>query len=783
MATQMIKYSALAIVALGMSFEVMAKSQSAKIEMPLPENTKIIHVGGAASVKTLDEALEQIKKLRAGDTTTPLAICLAPGDYAPQKSLVFTSNFSATNQAPIFIYAADFAKKPRIHGGEFVTGWQKTTFNGRTDVWVADASKLNPPKDRTLLRLTYNGTRLPAARYPNLDPTEPYTSGYAFAATNVPVFYSDEIKMRPEERRTWAHPEDGMMLMCPRHSFDWQVARVTGVTNDVICLDLKRKERKGSWRWDRWRIQNIAEELDEASEWYYNPREKKIYLLSPDGSNPNNAVVTMERPEPIFLFEEGSGNCTFAGLELVGGKDGIFIDKADNVRIWGCSIHDIGGFGLYGGSAVWAHGFGLEVKDCDIYRTGSYGIVIHSHWAARFFDVRQNIAIENNYFHHCGELYPDGGAIFNCGQGVNIRHNLMHDMPRGAISGYGRFCDIAYNHIRHTNTKSSDTGALYDSAWPAGAGSVIRYNRITDSIGLRKKGQGIYAHRENACGIYFDECSGGTEVYGNLVAGCHWTAVMMHNARWVTISNNVFVSNGWVPVWHYTHQLEISSWEKKGFQTPSRRRMYMDGWYNVVKHDARWRTLPSLAQDPYTDEVFAEDGTMVMGIKVLNNVVSYPDQARGVLLYGQRVNMVTNKFDYNLYWEGPGNKVRSCARAWQQEDTSWNAWQNEKGQDKHSLVADPLFRDIKKGDYRLKPESPAFKLGFTELPYDEMGLKVTKFRPVLPVEAEGLREHPEWLTDEKGRYSNKKKAKGTVDEKLDPVTSPNVRVESPNIRR
>ena len=44
-----------------------------------------------------------------------------------------------------------------------------------------------------------------------------------------------------------------------------------------------------------------------------------------------------------------------------------------------------------------------------------------------------------------------------------------------------------------------------------------------------------------------------------------------------------------------------------------------------------------------------------------------------------------------------------------------------------------------------RPESPALALGFKELPYSEMGLKTSRLRPSMPKEAEGLREHPEWL--------------------------------------
>ncbi len=782
----MMKKLLIGCVAMIAALVVQAAPGSYKdIRMPLPPGTKIFDVGPQAQFKTIEDAIQHVHGIRQTDRKTPLAIRVAPGDYAPKNALAFTGHHAATNMAPLYIYAADFSKRPRIHGGDLVKGWTKTTFNGQKNAWVADASHLKPSDDRVQLRLTFNGVRQTAARYPNVDPTRPYTSGYAFASTNMPAFYEDEIRMRPEERRTWAHPEDGMIVFCPRHSFDWRGTSIICVSNDVIRMKRRHKELKGSWIWDRYCVQNMAEEFDQPGEWYYDPRAKKIYFMTPDGSDPNKAAIALERPASVFHFLKDSGNVTLAGLEIAGGRDGVRLDDADDISIIACSIHDVGGFGLYGGTGIWIYGRRTRVEDCDIFRTGSEGIVVHSHGDDRISTARLGIVIKNNYIHHCGELYPDGSGIFNCGQGVTITHNLMHDMPRCAIAGYGRFCDISYNRIRHTNTKSSDTGALYDSGWTQGCGSTIRYNWITDSIGLRKKGQGVYAHRENACGIYFDECSGGTAVYGNLVAGCHWTAVMMHNARWVTVSNNVFVSNGWVPVWHYTHQFEISSWDRTGLASPTRKSIYVEGWKSVAKHDPRWRDWPSMAQDPGTDEVYSSDGSMVMGIKIVNNVVAFPDQYIGVLLYGFRLNTTTNLFDYNLYWPGldkktgKPHKIRSCTMVWHKEDTSWDAWLNQKKMDRHSLIAEPMFRDVANEDYRLKPESPAFKLGFKELPYDKMGLEVTKFRPVLPVEAEGLREHPEWLTDEKGNYPHHKEKS----QKLDAITSPNVRVESPNIRK
>ena len=77
--------------------------------------------------------------------------------------------------------------------------------------------------------------------------------------------------------------------------------------------------------------------------------------------------------------------------------------------------------------------------------------------------------------------------------------------------------------------------------------------------------------------------------------------------------------------------------------------------------------------------------------------------------------------------------------------SEWEAWQ-QAGGDVHSIVADPLFVDAEHGDFRLKPESPALKQGFEPIPLDKIGPYEDDARATWPIqEAEGVREHPEWL--------------------------------------
>ena len=47
-------------------------------------------------------------------------------------------------------------------------------------------------------------------------------------------------------------------------------------------------------------------------------------------------------------------------------------------------------------------------------------------------------------------------------------------------------------------------------------------------------------------------------------------------------------------------------------------------------------------------------------------------------------------------------------------------WQ-AKGFDRHSVFADRLFQDPERGDYRLRPESPAIALGIQQVEMDGFG--------------------------------------------------------------
>jgi len=67
--------------------------------------------------------------------------------------------------------------------------------------------------------------------------------------------------------------------------------------------------------------------------------------------------------------------------------------------------------------------------------------------------------------------------------------------------------------------------------------------------------------------------------------------------------------------------------------------------------------------------------------------------AEGPLLHSNWTNR-QYRFDRNLYFNVAGHPIDCAGRTFKE-------WQAE-GQDRHSLVADPMFVSPHEGDYRLK---------------------------------------------------------------------------------
>jgi len=94
------------------------------------------------------------------------------------------------------------------------------------------------------------------------------------------------------------------------------------------------------------------------------------------------------------------------------------------------------------------------------------------------------------------------------------------------------------------------------------------------------------------------------------------------------------------------------------------------------------------------------------------NIV-YWDQGR-LLGYGGWRAGAQVAMNRNVYWRAQGQPFDFDGQTF----AEWQA----AGNDKDSLIADPLFVDPEHRDFRLQPTSPAFKLGFEPFDAGEAGV-------------------------------------------------------------
>jgi len=153
-------------------------------------------------------------------------------------------------------------------------------------------------------------------------------------------------------------------------------------------------------------------------------------------------------------------------------------------------------------------------------------------------------------------------------------------------------------------------------------------------------------------GLYTDEGSSGIVMKNNLVYRCSRAGFHQHYGKENRIENNILAFNGEQQLQRSRTEEHISFWFER----------------NIVY----WDNDSPLQGSNWRDDNF--------------------------------------RMDYNLYFSAGQKPVTFFG------GLTLEQWQQKRKQDQHSIIADPGFVDAKQDDFRLKPDSPALKLGFQ--PFD-----------------------------------------------------------------
>jgi hypothetical protein len=623
-------------------------------------------------------------------------VFLREGTYYLPEALVLTAQDSGSKSAPVVIQNYK-NEKAVISGGVRLTNlaWRPYT-NGILQAQV--------PDDLQTEEIFVNGERQILARYPNFDPKAQYFDGFA---ANV-------LSRRSAQ---WADPTGGYFhAMHPSlwGDFTW---RITGKNANG------QVQQEGGWQNNRGggpnsRIQfveNIFEELDAPGEWFLNNKTHTLYFYPPPELDLAKAVIEATRLRNLVEFRGDDKNparfITLKGLSFRQAARTVMDTREPLVR---------SDWAIYRGGAIFFNGGeDCTVEDCALDQVGGNAIFVNNY--NRRVTIR-GCHIDKagaNGICFVGDPKAARNALFNYGQ-----RNRLEDLERAPgpkTDNYPADCLVDDCLIHETGRVEKQTAPIeIDLAQSITVRHCSIYDVPRAGINI---GDGCWGgHVIEFCDI-FDTVkeTGDHGSFNSWGRDRYWLPDDNEVNRWVrqvpelplldAVKPNILHNNRWrcdhgwdidlddgSSNYIITNNLCLSGGIKN-----------REGYHRVVENNI----MVGAAYDPHV--WFANSGDVFR-----HNIVwlNYRPARMHAPPWGEDM-------DYNLV-EKPGA-----------EPSPATALQKQSGRDAHSIVADAEFMDAAKGDYRVKKNSPALKLGFVNFPMDQFGvqkpeLKAIARTPALP---------------------------------------------------
>ena len=680
-----------------------------------------------ATLARAREAVRELKRTRKG----PMTVLVHKGTYYQCEPLVFGPEDSGTADAPI-TYAARGGEKPVLSGGVPISGNWTPYRDGIMQTKVDLSAFAKASADQ----LFVNGERKHRARYPNYDANDPsrFGKGMLTMAGNtrgdnfvlVEALY-DKQTFRTD--RTWAHPEEAVLhcsLGTPVGNTIWQLKGID-TARGAFLLD------RGGWHWNsrifkgvgdmtggQFYVENVFEELDAPGEWYLDARESVLYYMPEEGEDMAAAVVEAGLLTQVVEFRGSQDrpvrHVTLRGFQIahtatvflepwhapsmgdwtIHRSGAVFVQGAEDCRVEDCFFH------ANGGNAVFLDGYNLRcgVSGCTFSEAGESGVCLVGYNMGRLGSARPfpaECAVHNNHMHHLGVYGKQTAGVFlSCCERNVVSHNEIHHLPRAAIcinDGTWGGQIIEHNWLYETCLESVDHGPF--NSW--GRGRHWCYNQ-SHGPDFPSHPAGNYADdvyytteirhnrvEDDEWGIDMDDGTYDYHIHHNLCIGC---PIKFREGDKRTIENNIIVDSG--------HSIVFNM----GYEYTS---------------DRFVRNVISLRSECEHD----------------HNYGVSKEGRHGVFYHGIDTPLagpLAAEIDHNCFWSDTGEflacfKLGALGKRTgeKNEVLTLDQWR-ALGYDRNSTFADPLFTDPESGDYRVRPDSPALKLGFENFPMDRFGL-------------------------------------------------------------
>ena len=631
---------------------------------------------------TLVRARDEARRQRAAGQ--PVKVVVRGGTYFLESPFVLEPEDSGTKERPA-LFAACPGEKPVFSGGRRITGWRQ----GPGKLWQIELPQVKAGQ-WYFRQLFVDGKRRGRARSPN--------EGYHRIVQLIPgppdprakPIARDRFVFAAGDLEPWERLGDVNVVLM--HSWETSIHPVKSVNTDTHTVEFTAPMREwwsiGYWEPEqRYYVENAFELLDEPGEWYLN-RETGVlsYWPLPGESMDDTEFIAPVLNELVrfagdadagrfvehvslrglsfqhsdWILDPSGNSSTQAAVNVPGA---VMADGAIQCALNDCEVAHVGTYGIW---------FRRGCKDCRIQRNrvhdlGAGGVRVgEASMAATDVAESSRVVVDNNHIFDGGHVYAAGVGIWVAQSSHNqISHNDIHDFLYSGIS-VGWNWGVQKNRTHHNVIELNHVHDLVHGTL-SDAGLIYCLGVSPGSVIRNNVFHDMWPYSRPALGwgIYLDARCGNYTIENNLVYNTLSGGLMFNNGGHAhTIRNNIFALSANHALWPYS--------EKKP-STLRRNIVYLTQGELLIPYGERSLNERIAAKEP------------------LGN------------------------WDENLYWHtGGADKLRFYR-------DKFAKWQ-ELGLDRHSRIADPLFVDPAKGDFRLKGNSPARELGFEPFDISQVGL-------------------------------------------------------------
>ena len=595
----------------------------------------------------------------AGDTVT---ILLHGGTYALPASLKFDP---ADNNTSITAFENE---RPILSGGRRIAGWSHV----RGNLWQAVVAEVRNG-NWYFRQLFIDGRRATRARTPN-EGSFFRMQGERFSDRPVRFhFKPGDIQPR------WAGDADVEVVGLEKWTvFRQHISAVLPASNVVQLSGFAAPHTREEGA--HYFVENTRDALDAPGEWYLDRKSGVVSYLARPGENLAEAeVIAPVLDELVSIQGDPASKKPVEHIVL----RGLTFSHAD----WNLSAEgyvDTQAAVGKRGSVRAEFADGLVIEDCTFAHLGGYAVELGrgaqncrvagnemtdlgaggvriGETAVRNdpFDAAHHNLVTDNHIHDAGIVFPPAVGVLI----LQSAHNR-----------------IAHNHIHDLFYTAVSVGWTWGYRDSPCHHNVIEFNHMHDIGKFLLSDMGaVYTlgpqpgtvvrnnliHDVNAFtyggwGLYTDEGSTGIVLENNVVYRCKSAGFHQHYGKENVLRNNVFA-------------------------------------FNKENQLMRTRDEPHIS------------------FYLTNNIVVWNS---GNLLGSSWKN---DRFviDQNAYWDTRAGSNGALIRFSGATLDRWRA----RGHDLHSVLTDPLFFDVSKDDFRLRPDSPALKLGFRPIDLSTVGVR------------------------------------------------------------